>query len=167
MTRNTEPGALTRPIPGAMTPFNPFEEMNALRRQMDDLFSRAFGYTPLSQLIPMDGFNFEPPFEVKNLEDKVQLFAAVPGFKPEEIQVEATGESVQITGERKALAPPVPEAEKSWLTGESRFSIFCMLPAEVVPNKCKATVHDGMLTLELPKTEQAKVKTVKVNVTEK
>jgi len=37
----------------------------------------------------------------------------------------------------------------------------------VIPSDCKATVHDGTLTLELPKTEQAKAKTIKIPVTQK
>lgn len=169
MTRNKEQSTtLSRHPPGAPTVWNPFEEMTTLRREMDDLFARGFGYTPLSQLLPSNAFNFEPPFEIKNLDDKVQIFLGVPGFKAEEIQVVATDYSVQITGERKALTEETRiEGEKSWLSGESRFSIAFTLPGEVDPNKSKATVYDGILTLEIPKTEQAKMKSVKVAISQK
>lgn len=169
MTRNSEQSPTLMPLkPGGLAEWNPLAELTSLRRQVDDLVARTLGYTPLFQLIPANGFNFEPPIEIKNLGDKVQIFVAVPGYKAEEIKVEATESIVQITGERKALTKESGSGEeKSWLSGESRFSIACTLPAEVDPNKTQATVHDGVLTLNIPTTERAKEKTVKVPVSQK
>lgn len=167
MTRtNDQAAALTRRSTGALAPWTPMDELTALRQQIDDVLTNAFGYTPLSKMIPVEGFTFEPPVEIHNLKDKVQLFAAVPGFKADEIQIETTGDTVEITGERKTSFTET-EGKKSWMTGESRFSIQCTLPAEINPSQTKASVRDGMLTLELPKTEQAKTRTVKINVAQK
>lgn len=168
MTRNNDQTTtLTRRTAGVPAPWNPMEELNTLRRQMDDLFTRSFGYTPLSQLIPADGYTFEPPCEIHDLADKIQIFAAIPGFKPEEIKIEATDNQVKITGERKALTQETPEGGRGWLSRESAFTVYCDLPAEVDAGKSKATIHDGMLTLELPKTEVVKPKTIKIDVTQK
>jgi len=168
MARNNgQTTTLARRDAGKIAPWNPVEELTSLRRQMDDLFTRSFGYTQLAQLMPADGMPFEPPCEIHNLPDKVQIFAAVPGFKPEEIQIEATDNQVKITGERKALTKENENAERGWLSRESRFSFTYDLPGEVDPNKSKATVHDGMLTLELPKTAETKAKTVKIAIEQK
>lgn len=169
MTRNNDQAtALARRNPGVIAPWSPMEELTSLRRQMDDLFTRSFGYTPLAQLIPADAMHFEPPCEIANLDNKVQIHAAVPGFKAEEIQIEATADRVTITGERKALTTEMGvESERGWLTRESRFTLICDLPAEIDPSKSKAIVQDGMLSLDLPKTERAKAKTVKIAVGQK
>ena len=50
------------------------------------------------------------------------------------------------------------------MLGESRFRIHCTLLVEIDPNKVKASFRDGILELEMPKAEQAKTKSVKVEV---
>jgi HSP20 family molecular chaperone IbpA len=126
---------------------------------MDDLLVRTFGHTRLPQIILSDGFNFEPIVEIKNIGDKVLLFTAVPGYNAEDIQVKATANRVQITGERKTLTTAAgPQGETSRLDEVCRFSIVSILPAEVDPDKSKVMVHSGMLIVVIPKTEQAKAK---------
>lgn len=153
----TEPG---------LTRWNPWSEWDEIRRQMDNLYSRAFGYTPLSEMIPVSGFNFEPAVDIYTSDDKVFAYAALPGFTPDAIHVEAGPDSLIIHGERKALHDTdrsVPE-QKNGVTEESQFRIQCTLPAEIDPNKVKANFKNGVLELEMPKTEQAKTKSVKVTI---
>lgn len=158
--------ALAPHVEPGMTRWNPWQEMTDIRRQMDDLFSRSFGYTPLSQLIPGSAFSFEPPVDIYTTDDKVFVYATLPGFTLDAINVEATPDTLTVHGERKALYDQdkaVPEQQTGSLE-ERKFRIVCTLPAEVDPNKIKAMFKDGMLTLEMPKAEQAKVNTVKVAI---
>lgn len=148
---------------GRFSPWNEFAEM---KRQMDDLFGRAFGYTPLSRLIPSEASTFEPDIDIYETEDKVMVYASLPGYRPNDINVEVTGDTVSIQGERQQY----PEHEKArhfrrgWTSGLSQFSSSFTLPCEVEANKVKATFRDGVLNLEMPKTETAKTKAIKVNV---
>lgn len=166
--KNVPSGTLAPRTEGeALTRWSPWEELADIRHRMEELFSRAFGYTPLSRLIPGEPGVFEPDVDLYETNEKVILMAATPGFKPEEIKVEATPDTIQIEGERKALF----EDEKAvqhrggWLSGSSRFSLSYTLPTEIDPNKVKATFSNGVLQLEMPKTERARAKGVKVNVT--
>ncbi len=151
---------------GGQAHWNPWEEMATLRRDMEDRFARVIGSGPLSRLLPSGTMDFEPSLDLYETDDKITLFAGVPGFKPEEITVQATGDTITIHGEHKALF----EDEKavshrtSGLAGSSRFRVSYTLPAEINPNKVKATFKDGVLQLEMPKTEQAKSKTVNVHI---
>lgn len=167
MTKSNEPGgAVARRPEGGIVRWSPWEELTELRHRMDDLFTRAFGYTPLSRLIPGEFMEFEPDVDIHETDDQIVAFASIPGFEPKQINLEATPEAITITGERKALY----EEEKavahrtSGLSGKSSFKFYTTLPSEIDPNKVKATFHNGVLKLEMPKTERARTKTVKVNV---
>lgn len=166
ITKPTPNTALTTRTEAGLTRLSPWDEFAVLRRQMDDLFSRAFGYTPLSRLIPENGFNYEPPLDIYTTDDKVVICAALPGFTSEQIEVEATSDTITIHGERKALydMDKTVAEQQSGLMGESRFRIQCTLPAEIDPNKVKSSFRNGILQLEMPKTEQAKHKAVKVAI---
>lgn len=158
--------ALAPHVEPGMTRWTPWQEMTDLRQQMDNLLSRPFGYTPLSQFIPSGNFEYEPPVDIYTTDDKVFLYATLPGFTLDSIFVEATPEEITLHGERKALYDQdkaVPEQHTGALE-ERRFRIVTTLPVEIDPNKVKAKYADGILTIEMPKAEQAKAKTVKVAI---
>jgi HSP20 family protein len=168
MSATNEKSAVpARPAEGHITRWSPMDELTELRRHMDDLFSRMFGYTPLSRLIPGEEPTFEPQVDLYETEDRLVVCATVPGYEPEAIHVEATQNAVTIYGERK----PLYESEKtvahrrSGLDTASSFRISYTLPKEIDPNKVRATYDKGVLQVEMPKTEQARTKSVKVNVT--
>jgi HSP20 family protein len=164
--RNPQSTALARRPEGGLTHWSPWEEMEDLRRHMDDLFSRAFGYTPLSRLIPTETMGFEPAVDIYETDDNVLFFAALPGFTPDSIHIEATQDSLTIQGECKpCYADEKAVAHRqSWLSESGNFSVSYSLPTEIDPNKVKATYRNGVLQLEMPKTEPSRTKPVKVNV---
>jgi HSP20 family protein len=98
--------------------------------------------------------------EVSESPEALHLRAEVPGFKAEELKINVEPRRVTITGERKTR-----EASK---TKKTIYSETCSdqilrvvaLPAEVDTEKAKATLKDGMLELDIPKT--APVKAVKI-----
>jgi HSP20 family protein len=134
--------------------------MMSLRDAMDRLFEDAFmrpgWFAPAwraSEMLPVDMFETDDQLVVK---------ATVPGVKPEEIEVTVTGNLLTIKGEFKQEE----KVEKpNYLRQERRFGSFCRqvgLPAGVNADQAKASFENGVLTLEMPKVEAAKVKTVKV-----
>ncbi|HZT43265.1 MAG TPA: Hsp20/alpha crystallin family protein [Chthonomonadaceae bacterium] len=166
MSEHNNQATIARRTPPAPARWSPFEELTEMRRQMDDVFGRMFGYTPLAQLIPTETVVFEPFVDIYETNDKILLFASLPGYAPENINVEATGETITIFGERKPLfenEKAIPHKQVG-LVNAGSFRASYTLPIEVDPNKIKATFYHGVLQLELPKTEKARTKTVKVNV---
>jgi HSP20 family protein len=167
MTATKTPNAnIAKRSEAGMTRWNIMDELADVRRRMDDIFNRPFGYTPLARLFPDSEFNFTPPVDIYTTDAAVFVYASVPGFTPESIHVEATGDTVSIRGERKQVYDAdkaVPE-QQSGMMEESTFNIHFSLPAEIDPNKVKCTLNHGILNLEMPKTEHAKTKSVKVQV---
>jgi HSP20 family protein len=140
--------------------WEPGREMTSLRDAMDRLFEDAF-IRP-GWFAPAWGAAEMLPVDVYETGDAVVVKATVPGVKPEEIDVTVTGELLTIKGEFKQEA----KVEKpNYLRQERRFGSFCRqvgLPAGVNADKANATFENGVLTLEMPKVEAVKPKTVKV-----
>jgi HSP20 family protein len=140
--------------------WEPGREMTSLRDAMDRLFEDAF-IRP-GWFAPAWGAAEILPVDVYETGDAVVVKATVPGVKPEEIDVTVTGDLLTIKGEFKQEA----KVEKpNYLRQERRFGSFCRqvgLPAGVNADKANATFENGVLTLEMPKVEAVKPKTVKV-----
>ncbi len=143
--------------------WEPFNEMVSLRDAMNRLFEDSF-IRPSLWPLPFEDNGRVLPVDVLETKDHIQIVASVPGFKPEDIDVSVTGETLTLKGEFKA---ETKQEEGNYLRKERRFGSFqrtVTLPAGVVAEKAKAEFENGVLTLTLPKAEQAKPKTIKVTV---
>jgi len=139
--------------------WEPFREITSLRDAMDRLLEESFirpgllfGETP-SGMLPVDMYETD---------DQVVVKATVPGVKPEDIDVTVTGDLLTIKGEFKSEEET---KKRNYLRQERRYGSFCRqvgLPAGVDTDKVKATFEHGVLTLEMPKIESAKAKTIKI-----
>ena len=102
------------------------------------------------------------PIQITESDDKIHVSAAVPGFKPEEIQVSIKDKTLVICGEKEEK---IEDPEKKMLVREWKSDRFCRqltLPFNVLSDKAEADLIDGMLELTLPK--QAKEPATKVAV---
>jgi HSP20 family protein len=142
---------------------DPFNEMVSLRDAVSHLFEDAF-IRPAGWPLPFEGAAWSMPVDVIETKDNVIVKAAVPGVKPDEVDVSITGETLTIKGETKAEEK---FEEGSYLRKERRFGAFqrtLALPVNVVADKAKAEFENGVLTLTLPKAEVAKPKSIKVKI---
>ena len=146
-----------------MVPWEPFREMMSLREAMNRLFEESLvrpGFVGGTE----GGAGVAAPLDVYETEESVVLKAAVPGIKPEDLDVSITGEVLTIKGEFKQEEQT--SGQRNYLRQERRFGSFCRqltLPTAVDANKVSATFDDGILTLEMPKREEVKPKTVKIS----
>ena len=86
----------------------------------------------------------------------------VPGLKPEEIEIQLNNGILTVSGERREEKE---EKGKTFHRIERRhgsFSRSVTLPAAVAEDKVDAQCHDGVLTITLQKTEEAKSRKIKV-----
>jgi HSP20 family protein len=132
--------------------------MMTLREAMDRLFDDAFT-RPLS----MAGNNWSvPAVDMYQTDNEVVVKAALPGIKSDEVQINVTGEVLTLKGEVKQKEEA---KEKAYHIREQRWGMFersIILPADVVADKAKADFENGILTITLPKAEEAKPKTITV-----
>jgi len=141
--------------------WSPFDQLTRLRDEMDRMFA-----TPFTELSRGGQFfnQWAPALDLYEDKDNVFVKAEIPGMKKEEIEVSLHENALTISGERK-LEQKHEEAEN--YRSErffGRFTRSVVLPVAVESDKVKASYKDGILTISLPKSEQAKPKQIEVNV---
>lgn len=89
-----------------------------------------------------------------------------PGFKPEDVDISITGDTITIKGERKEEQEI---KEDNYLYKERRNGTFTrsvLIPVKVKSDKAEAVFENGVLTLTLPKAEEVKPRQIKVKATQ-
>src|ERR1043166_4574239 len=135
--------------------------LSDLRDEIDRLFESPLGeLTRTSQLLS----GWAPALDVYEEKDRFVVKAELPGLKKEDIEVSFHDGGVSISGERKSEAKhedvEVYRAERFF----GRFQRTVTLPTPVAVDKAKASYKDGVLTISLPTTEEAKPKHIDVSV---
>jgi HSP20 family protein len=105
-----------------------------------------------------------PAMDVYEEKDAVVVKAELPGMSKDDIDVNLTGSTLTIKGEKKR-EEEVKEAD--YHRSERSYGALVRtieLPAEVKPEAAQASFKDGVLNIRLPKSEEAKQKQVKVKV---
>jgi len=135
--------------------------LSGLRDEIDRLFDVPLReLTRTSQLL--SGWNVA--LDVYEDADNVYVKAEVPGMKKEDINLSLHDGSLSISGERKSETSH--EGTETLRTERyyGRFQRTVTLPTPVAVDKVKAQYKDGILTVTLPKAEEAKPKHIDVHV---
>jgi HSP20 family protein len=145
----------------ALDRWDPFREAVSLRDAMNALFQDS--YIRPSSPMGQGGPGATPlALDVSENENEFVVKASLPGVKPEDVHITVHGETLTIQGTSK-----VEEEKKGehWHLRERRFGSFQRsigLPTPVDSDKAQAAFEHGVLTLTLPKSEQAKPRQIKV-----
>ena len=140
-----------------------FNEMVSLRDAVNRLFEDSF-IRPSAWPMPFEAAALSIPTDVVETKDNVIVKMSAPGVKPEDIDISVVGDTLIIKGETKSEEQ---FEEGSYLRKERRFGSFqrtLSLPTSVASDKARAEFENGVLTLTLPKAEQAKPKSIKVTM---
>jgi HSP20 family protein len=148
--------------------FSPVRRLGTLRDDVDNLLNLAFGRLAGSRNEPDGGSQFLegwfPAVDVYEDKDNLVVRAELPGMKKEDIEISLHEGFLTLSGERQAEknheGSETYRSER-WL---GRFHRSVGLPCAVVPDKIKATYTDGILTVSLPKAEEAKPKQIPISV---
>ena len=141
---------------------SPFGELVSLRQAMDRLFEDSFvrpgGWTA-------DGNGGVLPLDIYRTAESLIVKAALPGVKPEDVQVTVEGDTLTIAGE---FRDEHSEDERGYVFRELRrgsFSRTVQLPGDVAADRAGAHYEHGVLTLTLPKREEAKPRQIRITPT--
>lgn len=147
---------------------SPVRRMAGFRDEMDSLFNLA-----LRRLTGGDGENAaESQFmegwfpAVDVFEDKETLLvkAELPGLKKEDIEISLHDNFLTLAGERKEEQKHEDSQTYRSERWVGRFHRTISLPCRVEAEKIKATYNDGVLSVTLPKAEEAKTKQIPISV---
>jgi HSP20 family protein len=139
--------------------WQPFRELETLRRQMDQVFDEL-----TAQTSDTSNANWAPAIELIDAGDSLIFKAQLPGVATKDIDLQVTRDAISLTGERQRQNPT---NESSFLHSEFRYGKFqrvINLPVAVQNDKVQADYRDGILTLTLPKVDEVRNRVVKINL---
>jgi HSP20 family protein len=135
---------------------NPFADFDQLRREMLRVFDAVTGS---EHAIAAGVF---PPINVTQDNDNFYIRAEVPGIKAKELSLSAQRNRVSIAGKREIPREDGKVSYHRQERAEGEFNRTITLPGEVNAEKVDARYVDGILTLTLPKAEEAKPRQIAV-----
>lgn len=142
----------------AIVRWDPFGEMTRLQRVMDRMLEEPFfrpteGYMPTVPAMAVD---------LQEGDNEYTLKATVPGVKPEDVDITVSDNLLTIKAD---VQEEKETKEGTYHLKERRFGTYSRsftLPTPVKAEEAKATFENGVLTLTLPKAEEARVKRIEV-----
>jgi HSP20 family protein len=136
----------------AITKWEPFDSLMPLREAMNRLFEESFiGPAPLEtpsfgRYMPLDIYETDGAFEIET---------ALPGVRPDDVEVTTQGNTITIMVTRKPVEPRKPGkyVRRERFTGELTRTIE--LPQGFELEHITANFEHGVLLLHVPKLERA------------
>lgn len=143
--------------------FDPFEDLTRLQREVNRLFEdntrpavRNGGPEQASLRA------WSPAVDISEDGNEIVVKADLPGVKQDDIDIELTGETLTIRGERKfedtQRKDNYVRVERAYGSFQRAFNIGVPIQAD----KVSASFRDGILELRLPKSEETKPKKIQV-----
>lgn len=145
----------------AIVRWNPATEIEPLRRQMDRLFDEITGY---DRGLTTTQTPWQPAIELRDNGDALYLRAAVPGMEAQDLDVDVSRNTVTIRGEHRQEEE---NQDKGFFRSEFQYGKFervVDLPIAVNNEQAEGKFENGILNLYLPKLEQDKNSSVRVNI---
>ena len=139
----------------------PFRGATTLQEQINRVFGDVVGRTgEESNLTP-----WAPEVDIYETENELVVKADLPDVNPQDLDIRVESNILTIRGERKfdekANEDNYLRIERSYGSFSRSFSLTNSVKSEAI----KADYQNGVLTLSIPKREEAKPKQIKVNVT--
>lgn len=137
--------------------WDPFAE---LRMTMDRLFDEGFS-RPWRLLTAAD-YETAFPLEVSETDQEIEVKAALPGVRPEDVDISVANDVLTIKAEHREEKE---EKKREYHRREIRYGAYqrsLSLPVSVDADKAEATFENGMLHLRLPKAEAVRPKQIKI-----
>lgn len=145
-----------------LVPWKPFgRELDRLRKEMDDLWSRFFGERPFGRRVDEE---WSPSVDLSETKDNFVVKAELPGLEVKDIDVSISGEVLTIRGEKKKEEEEKGEHHHYVERFYGSFQRSFRLPTNVQADKVEASFDKGVLKITLPKVEEAKKKEIQVKV---
>jgi HSP20 family protein len=139
--------------------WDPFRDLMTIQNEVHRLFGRTFGD---GELGTGTTGTWAPAVDVYESGDRFLVSVELPGIDPADVEVSVEDSTLTVRGERRFVHE---EKEGSVQRIERRYGAFSRtltLPSTVNPDKVEATFDKGILTIVVPKREEAKPRKIQV-----
>jgi HSP20 family protein len=135
------------------------QRISELFNELEEMMSRTFGEVGFAE--PAREF-LAPSLDLSETEDAIELRMDLPGIRPEEIQIELSGNRLSISGERKEEEEEKGRTYHRIERREGKFSRSIDLPCPVDEDQIDARYESGVLKVRIPKSEATKPRKIEV-----
>jgi HSP20 family protein len=134
---------------------DPMRDLVRMEREMDRMMRRFF--RPFAEIEEAEGVRI-PSVDVSETENEVLVKEEIPGIKKEDLSIEVLPDTLRLSAQLSHEREEGKEGtyhlrERVW----GRFERSIPLPVEVKVDEVKASLHEGVLEVRLPKMEPTKV----------
>jgi HSP20 family protein len=153
----------------APTPFgkslgrwDPIRELRRVHDDMDRLFGNFFQSPDRGAA---EAAAWLPALDLYEHKDEVVVILDLPGVRREDVQLTITGDVLAVRGERRRAGGP--DKADQYYAAELQYGVFLRqipLPTKVKNDAARAEFSDGVLTIHLPKSDEARTREIKVDV---
>ncbi|QDU62418.1 18 kDa heat shock protein [Planctomycetes bacterium Pan216] len=132
---------------------------NRLESEMRDLMGRFFA--PIETGLGF-GERFSPSVNLVETDDSLEVSVELPGIKPDDVDVEIKNNALWISGVKKSESEEKGKAYHRIERHHGEFQRVIPLPTEIDEEKVDATYRDGVLRIEIGKSDQVKPRRIHV-----
>ena len=143
----------------AVSRWDPFRDLMSIQNELNRLFGRTYGGT---EERGTGGAAWLPPLDIYETKDRFVVNVELPGVDPESVDLSVEDSTLIVQGER-TFYRDVPE--EAFHRVERRYGPFARslsLPPTADATAIEASFDRGVLTIEVPKAEEAKPKRITV-----
>jgi len=136
--------------------WHPVRGMRSPEREIEQFFGRFF-----NEEAPQP-HSWSPRVDLSEGESGFEILAEIPGMKKEDIQIKFQDKVLTLSGERvrsEEDGRAYHRLERSYGAFERSF----YMPDDVKPDEIKARYQDGVLFIEIPKSEKVKPKEISIH----
>ncbi len=141
--------------------WEPFRDLVTTQDRLNRLFNETLGRVWGDE--GGRGVNWVPAVDIYETEQEVVLKAELPGVDPKDVEATVHDGTLYLKGERKYEKEVKEENYHHVERSYGAFARALTLPASIDEEKVQAEFKDGVLTLTMPKREEAKAKKIKIS----
>jgi HSP20 family protein len=139
--------------------WDPFRDLMSIQNELNRLFGRTYGG---AEEQGSTGAAWLPPLDIYETKDRFVVNVELPGVDPDSVEVSVEDSALMVRGERPFYRDV---AEEAFHRVERRYGPFVRtlsLPQMADANAIEASFDRGVLTIEVPKAEEAKPRKITV-----
>lgn len=140
----------------AVNRWDPFRDLMSIQSELGRLFDRAYGGATEG------GADWAPAVDVYEVADRFVIEVELPGISPDEVDISVEDQALTVEGERTFSGDIAEDAYRRLERRYGRFARSLQLPPSVDAGRIEASFDAGVLTIEVPKREEAQPKRITV-----
>ncbi len=147
-----------------VTRWDPFNDLLRIQERMNRMFEDSLVQSHGGSEPTMARGSWTPAVDIYETPDAIVLLADLPGIVQEDLDLRVEGSTLVLRGERRMEKDLHEENFHRMERGTGNFQRSFTLPASIEQDRIRAEHRNGVLRVELPKTQSAQARKINVDM---